>query len=236
MTLVVYQCLQFWIMYQLPPVKLCPIFKHPDLLTRWYGTIAMAWFSAAWELTDVLGQNDKAFVDMSNGMHTKQPGWFSWDCNVMSPQTNTWWRHPLYPIHAMHVYTYNWFARRNNKMLHDLWNEIFSLIGIDSKKMAIVVLIINVGVSDGVTNGAVGTVSNTVLQSNWSGTRDCIEAILVSLDSPENVGNAIWTTNYKCLTDSAVLITKQHATSPVHGRIHVTTSKNCTSFATTDSN
>lgn len=150
---------------------------------------------------------------------------------------------PSYPKNAMHVYARNKYATmRNEKMLQDLPGTMYTSIAIDCKKdkhtniadasfsdnprktgnllkelhikiNARVMLTTNVDTTDGLTNGAMGTVTNLVFKN---GTSQQIEAVLVKFDSPTAGVKAIAQSKYKDVSRSSVPIKRIEATFPVN--------------------
>ena len=152
-----------------------------------------------------------------------------------------------YPRHAMHVFATNEQAAMwNDKMLKDLKNEMFSYVADDSRKDhlanlanvvfsdtpgetgnlvrdlkvkvgACVMLTNNIDVTDGLTNGAMGTVTN-VLKNNSTQKNKQIECILVKFDSSKAGETVIANSSYKHLCDKSVPIKKIQVTFQVHGK------------------
>ena len=149
-----------------------------------------------------------------------------------------------YPHTAMHVYAQNMYCDEwNEYMLHRLHGPMFSNVAIDSKKDtstnlanimfsdkprdtgnlrqilrlkigARVMLTTNVDVSDGLTNGSMGTVVHIVHDSSTAK----MKAVLVKFDGA-NVGiNARNGSVYKNIDPLAVPITKGQATFTLSGR------------------
>ena len=149
---------------------------------------------------------------------------------------------PSYPKDAMHVYAHNEHAQtRNNKMIQDLEgtmytstakdfkkdvhanvadvtfstnpNETGNLLGVLQVKLgACVILTTNVDVTDGLTNGAMGTVTNVVCTGNK------IDVILVQFDNPSVGERAIMQSKFKHIDASAVSVYQVQVTFTVHGK------------------
>ena len=75
----------------------------------------------------------------------------------------------------------------------------------------------NIDVNDGLTNGAMGTVTNVVIDER-TGMMICM---LVAFDSKHVRQEAIHTSVYKNRNQNAVPIYKTKATFPIHKKHHV---------------
>ena len=75
----------------------------------------------------------------------------------------------------------------------------------------------NINVSDGVTNGAMSTVTNVVIDERTGK----MITILVSFDSKHVGQEAIHTSVYKSKNKDAVPVYKTQATFPIHKKQHV---------------
>ena len=149
-----------------------------------------------------------------------------------------------YPKHALHVYANNenctiW----NEKMLHSLNTQLYVCKAADYKKDqqtnlanipfpeeprktrnllkvlkikvgARVILTNNIDVSDGLTNGAMGTVANIIAT-----TSSHIETILVRFDNTDVGSDAIAKSKYKHICADAVPIKRLQATFYVHEKV-----------------
>ena len=152
---------------------------------------------------------------------------------------------PSYPRHAMHVYARNVHAMtRNNKMLESLDGETYicnakdrekdthaniadvtfsnnpnktgNLLNVLKLKIgARVMLTTNVDVTDGLTNGAMGTVTNLIFKNNNS---NAPETVLVKFDGIQVGKNAIEHSMFRNIDKYAVPIKKVQATFPVNGK------------------
>ena len=80
-----------------------------------------------------------------------------------------------------------------------------------------VMITTNINVADGLTNGAMGTVTNVVIDEM---TRKMI-TILVSIDSKHIRQEAMHTTVYKSTNQNAVPIYQTQAIFPIHKKHHV---------------
>ena len=149
-----------------------------------------------------------------------------------------------YPYRAMHVFAQNIYCDEwNEKMLEKTPGELVTHVATDSRKDtstnlaniklsdrprdtgnlrhtlhlkvgARVMLTTNVDVSDGLTNGTMGTVSNIIVDH----VQNAIKVVLVIFDG-ENVGlNAKNASIYKQINASAVPIMKTQATFTVSGQ------------------
>ena len=142
----------------------------------------------------------------------------------------------------MHVYAHNEHAQaRNNKRIQDLEgtmytstakdfkkdvhanvadvtfstnpNETGNLLGVLQVKVgACVMLTTNVDVTDGLTNGAMGTVTNVVCTGNK------IDVILVQFDNPSVGERAIMWSKFKHIDASAVPVYQVQVTFAVCGK------------------
>ena len=84
------------------------------------------------------------------------------------------------------------------------------------KVNARVMITTNIDVTDGLTNGAMGTVTNLVIDQ----TTQMMSVILVAFDS-EHVGQeSMYTSVYNSRNQNAVLINQTQATFPVHKKHH----------------
>ena len=84
------------------------------------------------------------------------------------------------------------------------------------KVNAKVMITTNIDVNDGLTNGAMGTVTNVVIDER-TGKMICI---LVAFDSKHIGQEAIHTSVYKSKNQNAVPIYKTQATFPIHKKKH----------------
>ena len=155
--------------------------------------------------------------------------------------------HSDYPRHAMHVFATNAEAALwNENMLEDLQSEMFSYVADDSRKDRLaniakiifsdsphetgnllmilkvkvgarVMLTNNIDVTDGLTNGAMGTVTKVIINNNANKDKN-LECILVQFDSNKVGRNAIANSSYRHLCDKSVPIKKIQVTFPVHGK------------------
>ena len=80
-----------------------------------------------------------------------------------------------------------------------------------------VMITINISVTDGLTNGAMGTVTNVVIDERT----EKMSTILVSVDSKHVEQEAIHTSVYKSTNQNAVPIYQTQATFPIHKKHHV---------------
>ena len=233
-------------LYQLPPVKSCPIYKRPKVIREPGDLAPLPWHSFQFhELTQSMRQKDTEFAKVLNVIRVRVPEKDSYEDKVLkSRELDIHEDDPLYPSHAMHVYARNTYAmKRNIKMLDTLPGDIYLCMAEDKEKDthtniaevkfsdnpnktgnlldvlkikvgARVMLTTNVDVTDGLTNGAMGTVTTLVLK-NFS---NAVDTILVKFDGA-NVGkNAIAHSKYKHLDKSAVPIKKVQATFAINGR------------------
>ena len=159
---------------------------------------------------------------------------------LQSCQVNVDEDHPSYPKNAMHVYAQNEPAMiRNDKMLMDLEGTMYiskardfkkdvqaniaavkfsqnpkeygNLLGVLGIKIgARVMLTLNVDVTDGLTNGAMGTVSNVVQKG------DKISVILVQFDNPTVDQRAIARSQFKDIDSSPVPFYEFQKTFPIN--------------------
>ena len=158
---------------------------------------------------------------------------------------------PQYPHQALHVYATNMAARKkNDEMLARLDGQLYINVATDSvtdkkaniaqiippddpqktgrlmhtlqlKVGARVMLTNNIDVSDGLTNGAMGSVTHVICQQGRKG----IEVILVKFDS-ENVGiNAKGNSPYKDTDSASVPIKRWSTTFTISGRISCSVSQ-----------
>ena len=84
------------------------------------------------------------------------------------------------------------------------------------KVNAKVMITTNINVNDGLTNGAMGTVTNVVIDERT----EKMICILVAFDSKHVGQEAIHTSVYKNKNQNAVPIYKTQATFPIHKKIH----------------
>ena len=231
-------------LYQLPPVKSCPIFKHPSVIHEPGDLAPLPWHDfKLHELTQVMRQKDQAFADVLNVVWVQVPEKDSFvDKILKSRELTVDENDPSYPKDAMHVYAHNEHARaRNNKRIQDLEgtmytstakdfkkdvhanvadvtfstnpNETGNLLGVLQVKVgARVMLTTNVDVTDGLTNGAMGTVTNVVCTGNK------IDVILVQFDNPSVGERAIMQSKFKHIDASAVPVYQVQVTFAVRGK------------------
>ena len=161
-----------------------------------------------------------------------------------------------YPYHAMHVYAQNIYCDEwNEHMLGRLPGVTEICVAIDSQKDtsmnlaninisdrpcdtgnlhhtlwlkvgAKVILTTNVDVSDGLTNGTMGTVAHVVKDSAGN-----INVILVLFENPSVSENTCSASSYKHINASTVPILKGQATFTVRG--HKSCQASCTQFPLT---
>ena len=74
----------------------------------------------------------------------------------------------------------------------------------------------NINVTDGLTNGAMGTVTNVVIDDRTGK----ISTILVSFDSKQVIQETMHTGVYKSTDPNAVPIYQTQATFPIHKKHH----------------
>ena len=74
----------------------------------------------------------------------------------------------------------------------------------------------NINVTDGLTNGAIGTVTNVVIDERTGK----MSAILVSFDSKHVGQEAMHTSVHKSTNQNAVPIYQTQATFPIHKKNH----------------
>ena len=152
-----------------------------------------------------------------------------------------------YPSDALHVYAQNAYCDEwNTHKLKLLPGKEFTNIATDSKKddctelanitmptnpcetanlkkiltvkvNAKVMITTNIDVNDGLTNGAMGTVTNVVIDERTGK----MIYLLVAFDSKHVGEEAICTSVYKSENKNAVLIYKTQATFPIHKKHHV---------------
>ena len=183
-------------LYQLPPVKSCPIYKRPSVIREPGDLAPLPWHDfELHELTQSMRQKDIEFAKVLNVIRVKVPENDSHEDKVLqSHQLSVDEDDPSYPKHAMHVYARNVHAmNRNIKMLESLEGETYVCTAKDHEKDthaniadvtfsnnpnktgnlldvlkikvgARVMLTTNVDVTDGLTNGAMGTVMNLIFK------------------------------------------------------------------------
>ena len=152
-----------------------------------------------------------------------------------------------YPHDAMHVYAWNAHCDEwNAYKLKLLPGKEFTNIATDSKKddctelatitmptnphetgnlekvltvkiNARVMITTNIDVTDGLTNGAMGAVTNVIIDE----TTGKMSTILVSFDSKHVGKETMHTSSYNSTNQTAVPIYKTQATFPIHKKHHV---------------
>ena len=124
-------------LYQLPPVKSCPIFKHSRVICEPGGLAPHPWHDfKLHELTEVMWQKDQAFADVLNVVHVQVPRKDSYvDKILKSRELTVDENDPSYQKDAMHVCTHSEHAwTRNNKMIQDLEETMYTSTAKDFKK------------------------------------------------------------------------------------------------------
>ncbi|VDI78602.1 ATP-dependent DNA helicase PIF1 [Mytilus galloprovincialis] len=206
--------LAFGDLFQLPPVMQQFVFKpSKDPLSRMYGNL---WDEfSLYELTEIMRQKDDyKFAELLNRI--RNATFTSEDIEVLKGRDTT--IHPLeHPIDCLHVYSTNAKVdQHNTKMLstskepmeilkaidkkpHDLKNinpkndprftgglpdEITVAVG------AKIMLTRNVDLSDGLVNGAQGTIKMIIKRRNSSSTISNVVALLVQFDDANTGSNA----------------------------------------------
>ena len=93
-------------LYQLPPVRSCPIFKHPSVIHEPGDLAPLPWHDfKLHELTEVMWQKDHAFANVLNVVHVQVPEKDSYVDNILkSWEITVDENDPSYPKDAMHVY------------------------------------------------------------------------------------------------------------------------------------
>ena len=153
--------------------------------------------------------------------------------------------HDCYPKDVTHIYAQNHYCNEwNNKRITSLQGDTYECVAFDSKKDhftelltidvslkpqkmgnrrkvlhmkvgARVVLTTNVDVSDGLTNGAVGTVKYVITEEITKR----VKVILVELDNRDVGQEAKSKSRYKHINSKAVPVCKTQAILPVHGKM-----------------
>ena len=80
-----------------------------------------------------------------------------------------------------------------------------------------VMITTNIDVTDGLTNGAMGTVTNVIIDDRTGK----MSTILVSFDSKQVAQETMCTSVYKRTNPDAVPIYKTQATFPIHKKHHI---------------
>ena len=192
-------------LYQLPPVCRNFVFDHPNDSYAHLADPLWYEFKLA-ELTQVMRQKDDSkFAELLNRVRTatcSEQDIATLKSREIEPDSLN------YPHSSLHVYSINKLVdKHNQKMLKKITEEVYTIKAIDSKKdrntgldiempekpsdtggleselrVGIgcrVMLVSNIGVSDGLSNGATGTVSHIVVLA------DTVITILVEFDNPK---------------------------------------------------
>ena len=175
-------------LYQLLPVGQCPIYMSPQIVQSLNDIAPNGWEKMQLhELTQSMRQNDMKFVNCLNKIHTTVPLEGSEEDRMLqSHELKLKPNHENYPHDAMHVYAQNVHC--------DAWNANVTMPNnphetgnlqkvLTVKIIARVMIATNIDVTDGLTNGAMGTVTNVVIDQ----TTGKMSVILVAVDS-EHVG------------------------------------------------
>ena len=155
--------------------------------------------------------------------------------------------HPDYPRYALHVFATNAEVASWNKVMLDMIEgETYIYYADDSKKDklanitnvtfpenpqqtgnlvrilklkkgACVMLTNNIDVTDGLTNGAMGTVTGILVNENAKPEKK-IKCVLVRFDSCKIGRNAIANSSHKNICKFSVLVKKIEVSFPVHGK------------------
>ena len=231
-------------LYHLPPVAQCPVYMQPHNVNTLNDFASNGWEKMQLhELTQVMRQNDMAFVQCLNNIWTQVPEPGSPEdimlhaCEIkVGPDDET------YPKQAMHVYAENVHCNEwNNFMLSMLPGQEFVIPTIDDKRDvstnltrvqfsdkkqqdtgnsrmslslkvgARVMITKNIDVSDGLTNGVMGTVTDIVLDTTIA----IVKTILVKFDY-ESIGQeACSAIMYKHINKMSVPIQRKQASFAV---------------------
>ena len=192
-------------LYQLPPVCRNFVFDHPNDSYAQLADPLWYEFKLA-ELTQVMRQKDDTkFAELLNRVRTatcSEQDIATLKSREIQPASLN------YPHNSLHVYSLNKLVdKHNQKMLKKVTAEVYTIKAIDSKKdrntgldiempekpsdtggleselrVGIgcrVMLVSNIDVSDGLSNGATGTVSHIVVLA------DTVITILVEFDNPK---------------------------------------------------
>ena len=219
-------------LYQLPPVAKAYVFEHPnDSYAKlqdplWYQ------FKLA-ELNQIMRQKDDAeFAQLLNRVRTAtctKNDHLSLKSREINPEMKN------YPMDVLHVFsTHKLVNKHNQQMLDKIDERIYAIQAIDSKKdrnsgitiefpekssetggletqlkVAVgcrVMLTYNIDVSDGLSNGATGTVSHIILLGNT------VITILVEFDDPKVGIKAKRLSQFRKDYPNSVPITRHEAT------------------------
>ena len=218
-------------LYQLPPVGQCQIYMSPQTVHTLKDIAPIGWeIMQLHELTQSVRQKDMKFVNCLNKIHTTVPLEGSeedrmlQDCELkLNPKNEN------YPCDAMHVYArnascdeWNTFKLKllpgkefTNIATEDDCTEIANITMpknphetgnlkkiLTVKINARLMITTNIDVTDGLTNGAMGTITNVVIDER-SGK---MSTILVSFDSKHVGQEAMHTSVYKSTNQNAVPI------------------------------
>ena len=212
--------------YQLPPIGQYPVYMEPTNITSPGDLSPPLWNDfLIHELHEVIRQKNKDFAHAMNRIRKAVPEKDSPDDLMLhSCEMNILHTDPSYPINAMHMYAQNKYcAGWNNIHLDSIQGTLYTSITHDVSKDdsiinisnitlpktvnvkvgARVMLTCNIDVSDGLTNGAMGTVTGIVQKKN-----NTLHAILVQFDSDKVGHNAKLTSKYKDTDSNAVPIQK----------------------------
>ena len=107
-------------LYKLPPVRSCPIFKHPSVICEPGDLASLPWHDfKLHELLKLLWQKDHTFADVLNVVHVKVPEKDSYVDKILKSWESTVDENdPSYPKDAMHVY-----AHDDNMLRQEITND-----------------------------------------------------------------------------------------------------------------
>ena len=221
-------------LYQLPPVGQCPIYMSPQTVDG--RTMQLHELTQSMRQKDMKFVNCLNKMCTTVPLEGSEEDRMLQSCELtINPNSEN------YPHDAMHVYAQNAHCDEwNEYRLKLLPGKEFTNIATDSKKdnctelanvtmptnpcetgnvrkvwtvkiHARVMIATNIDVTDGLTNGAMGTVTNVVIDQ----TTGKMSVILVAFDS-EHVGQgAMYTSVYNSINQNAVPIHQTQATFPI---------------------
>ena len=231
-------------LYQLPSVAQCSVYMQPHNINTLNDFASNGWQKMQLhELTQVMRQNDMAFVQCLNNIWTKvpEPG-SAEDIMLQACELKVGPDDETYPKQEMHVYVENVHCNVwNNLMLNMLPGQEFVIPALDGKRDvstnlakvqfsdkkqqdtgnlrmslspkvgARAMITKNIDVSDGLTNGAMGTVTDIVLDT----TTAIVKIILVKFNY-ESIGQeACSVSMYKNINKTSVPIQRKQASFTV---------------------
>ena len=215
-------------LYQLPPVCRNFVFDHPNDSYAQLADPLWYQFQLA-ELTQVMRQKDDAkFAELLNHVRTATCS----EQHLATLKSREIKENSLnYPTNSLHVYSLHKLVdKHNEKMLNKIQQYVYTIKAIDSKKdrntgldiempekssdtggleselkIAVgcrVMLVSNVDVSDGLSNGVTGTVSHIVVLA------DTVVTVLVEFDNPKVGIKAKRLSHYRDNHPNAVPVTR----------------------------